>query len=341
MSLLLLALVACAPEEDTVEVSDPPEELVVPPLDGLDLESLYQDALSIGLTADLRAPWAAHRELLTGSVRGGCPDVYVGTPDLEIDGLDMDVRGESWMDLCEDGDTRWGGWAWWDSFVRAEGDATTPEGLVVEGERSLIGDAVVSTSGDIVFEFKGEAADAFQRTDAPDYLRWSYTSLVTGTVTGSLPFAGSVTPFGYRTDMYVSYAGGTGATAEVRGNVYLFEGRIQDRIDSMSANLEFVSPDGAAPDVCTLEPRGWLSVRDPDAIWYDLVFEPRYDDDATDEDYPNDPLTVCDGCGRLYVRGLDQGIDVCPDFSFLWSGGLNPPESAGYSLNLRELLEDR
>lgn len=341
-----LLLFACKPEEDTVEVSDPPEQLEAPPLDGLDLEALYQDALAIALTADLRGPWAAHRDLLRAGVRSGCPDVYLGTPDLELDELDEDVRGTAWMDICDDGTDRWSGWAWWDGYVRAEGDAATAEGRTVEGEREIVGDAIIAQGDTVLLEFDGEGSDAFQRTDAPDYLRWSYTSLVDGTVTGTLPFEGTPTPFGYRTDMYLSYAGGAGATVELRGNVYLFEGRIQDRLDSVSANLEFVSPDGAAPDVCTLEPRGWLSVRDPDAIWYDLVFEPRYEDDATGEDYPNDPLTVCDGCGTLYVRGLpqldEQGeeIKVCPDFSFLWAGGLQPPDTTGYSFTLRELLED-
>ena len=80
-------------------------------------------------------------------------------------------------------------------------------------------------------------------------------------------------------------------------------------------------------------------MRDENAFWFDVVFQPRFDDDATDDPYDNFSYGPCDGCGTLYVRGLEQtDIEVCPDFSFLWSGALTHPEADDYALSMRDIL---
>ena len=63
----------------------------------------------------------------------------------------------------------------------------------------------------------------------------------------------------------------------------------------------------------------------------------RNDDDVTDTGYPNDPYSACDGCGTLYVRGLEQpALEVCMSFDFLWQGLVQPPPVADFVFTLRE-----
>lgn len=340
--LLALQFLGCAAEDSDTEIElPPPEELTIPGIDGVDLEGLVVDALGIAIHADNRVVWDAHVATL-GMFEGGCPDIYTGTPDLEIDGLDEDARGYSWLDNCQAGDTRFGGYEYWENRIQVTGEATDLAGRSVDATRMVFGDGVLSQGGDVIFEFDGEGNDSLSRVDdSTGFSRFTYSSFVDGTVTGSLPFpTGAETPGGYRTDMYLTYTGGDSERLEARGNVYFFEHRLAGRFDSLAMDLEIVGPLGATPDVCTLEPRGWIGVRDEDAYWYDVVFEPRSDQDATGPDYEPDPYTACDGCGTLYIRGLAQDVQVCPDLSFLWSGALVPPEGHEFALSVRSLLED-
>lgn len=334
---LLLTLLGC--EKEPVDLRDPPEELVVPPLDGVDLRAVYNEALLTAVNIDMRAPWRGHVDSFDRMVPG-CPDVYAGTPDLDIDGLDEDAPGLAWYDHCQDGALRFGGFEYWETWLQASDNLSTGE-TTVRAERSLFGDGLVGQGDEVLFEWDGSAADALEVVSAADYSFWAYSSSVSGTVTGSAVFpADHVDAGGWRADLYVAAKGGNTDEVTVRGNVFWFERRIVGRFDSVAVDLEFRGPTGATPDDCQLEPRGWLGVRDSDANWYDLVFEPRYDEDVTDTDYPNDPYTACDGCGMLYVRGIDQGVEVCPDFSALWTGALAPPAPDEFALPLREQLED-
>lgn len=342
MSALLWLLLACTEKDtDTGVVLDPPEELEIPGIQGVDLDQLFVDTVKLGITADARVAWDAHAISLD-LMDPGCPDIYAGIPDLEIDDLDEDVPGYSWLDQCYAGDERFGGYEYWENDVRVTGELEDPSGQTVAGQRSLIGNGVISVDDDVTFEFDGEASDSLTKIDdSTGFSRFVYSSLVDGTITGSIPFPdGSPTPGGWRTDMYLSYTGGDVDSLEARGNVYFFEKRINDRFDSLAMDIEFTGPNGATPDDCAIEPRGWIGVRDENAYWYDVVFEPRFDDDATDSDYPNDPYTACDGCGTLYIRGIAQDVQVCPDLSFLWDGALTPPQGNEYALSLRDFLED-
>lgn len=336
---VLLALLACTKEEELPDI-EPPEELEIPSLEGVDLEALFVEAVQIAISADGRVPWAGHADTVA-RLTPGCPDVYAGTYDIESDDIDEDAPGLSWYDYCQTGDARFGGFQYWENAVASEELEDIGE-ISVAAERSLLGDGVVGLGDTVRFEFDGESSDAVSITEGSGYTRWTYSSLVSGTMTGTSMFpAGSETEGGWRTDMSLYYSGGDADLLEAMGNIYLFERRMQGVFDSVAIDIEFVGPTGAAPDDCSLEPRGWIGVRDENAWWYDVVFEPRYAEEGTGEDYENDPYTACDGCGTLYVRGIEQeGVQVCPDLSFLWTGALAPPDPEDFALSLRDSLED-
>ena len=342
LGLALTTIAACGDPDDTGEiVLDDPVELPVPDLEGVVLEDVFRDAFSLMAMVDLRPAWAGHVDSLELR-QDGCPDLFNGNPDVEDIDINSRNKGSAWMDFCsQSDDTLFGGFEYWEIDVNIDGDEDTAEGKTIEASRLLFGDGVVGRGDDVLFEFDGEGTDALTVTNASDgYSAWTYTSRVEGTVTGTLPFdtVTSGTPGGYRTDLYRrATGGGAGEALESRGNVYLFEHRLQTRFDSIGLDLELKGPEGAGPDDCLLEPRGWIAVRDSNAFWYDLVFEPRYDGDPDDPDYPNDPYSNCDGCGTLYVRGLEQeGIEVCLDLSFLWEGSLTPPDVEDFAFTLRD-----
>jgi hypothetical protein len=69
---------------------------------------------------------------------------------------------------------------------------------------------------------------------------------------------------------------------------------------------------------CSLEPGGVLSVRDPNAIWYEVAFDGPTSDGST----LGDPER-CDGCGDVTVEGEILG-SICPDFSTWTSWETSP-----------------
>ena len=95
---------------------------------------------------------------------------------------------------------------------------------------------------------------------------------------------------------------------------------------------------GAGPDDCTLEPKGWIGLRDENAYWYDLVFMPKDASDSTG--YLDDEHSVCDGCGTLYLRGLETENygQICPDFNDLWLGDtVELPAAEDFILTIQQL----
>ena len=152
------------------------------------------------------------------------------------------------------------------------------------------------------------------------------------TVTGTLPFPDGPAG-GWRTDLNLSWTSGDQDTLTANGNVYFFDHLIAGRFDSVNMDLTLQGPTGASPEACTAEPIGFISLRDPDAFWYDLVFDPL----ESDGEYDNEPYAGCDGCGTLYIRGVKQEAPVCLDLSWVWSGALTPPAAADYALGLRGL----
>lgn len=312
----------------------PPVELAVPDLAGLDLASTWTDALKLALTIDARAAWAGHVTTLD-MVTPGCPDLYFGTPDLENDEL-PDEDGMAWADHCTTaGERSFGGYTFWQNEASVLGSVAALEGLTTMGNRNLATDGLVAEGDVVISELDGDISDSFLRIETTDSLRWTYNSRVDATVTGSAPTTHGVPAGGYRADLVLSYTGGDTKTLDdARGNIYLFEHRIADRFDSIAMDLADAAPSNNAND-CPEEPLGFISLRDENAFWYDLVFQPRYGTD--DSGYTNQPYTECDGCGMIYIRGLEQGIEVCPDFSFLWDGStLSTPTVDDFLLSSRD-----
>jgi hypothetical protein len=323
----LLLLVACQkePEGPPVDTDPAPEQpkndFPLPDdLDEIDFVTAFQEAARLMVTVNTQQPWRGHSTSL--QARGaGCPDFW--TDPFTVGGLEVvgSEEGVSWYDDCLlDSGRYYDGWVWWDFDVQEAGDATTLDGRVSEASRVLDGDAVVGDADGVRFEFDGQASDSLYQVEAYGYRRFVYSTSMDATVTGADVFTEeSLTPGGFRTDLFMFTTGGDVETFEARGNVYLFAPAILDRFDSIGVDMALPGELGAAPTDCVLEPLGWMGLRDENAYWYDVVFLPRFREDIVGEEYPNDPLSVCDGCGRLYVQGVEQeGMDVCVDFSFLF-----------------------
>lgn len=335
--LFALSLLACAPEEEQepVDVGDPAPTLDVPDLSDVDLEQAYQDALRLALASTTSPAWSGHVDALT-LARSGCPDFFAGAPDEDAD-IDEDAGGVSWSDYCEtDGGLFYAGWAWWEADILFSAEVDGEEGSAFEASRTLLGDGVVGDSAGELFAFEGEATDATASEETATYSRWTWSSVVSGTLAGSNLFGDAETPQGWRADMSLYATGGDTSSVDITGDVFFFTVVLQDRFDSVSLNLSWTPPEQTSPDACSLEPTGYISVRDEDAFWYDLVFQPTEDDDLTGEGYADDPYLACDGCGTLYVRGIAQDVTVCPDFSAIWTA-LTPPTAEDYILTLRDL----
>ena len=268
----------------------------------------------------------------------GCPDVYTGVPNGDIDELDEDAGGASWWDFCETSKSElWSGWSWWDSDPLVTGDPVLASGATADGTRELIADAAIVHGEDPLWEFDGSVEESLHRVWGPGFDAWTWSSTVDGTFTGTHYFAGNtITPEGWRTDLYLFASEGDADRVEARGNVYLFLPVLHDRFDSMAMDLEIIGANGAGPDDCLDEPLGWIGLRDADAVWYDLVFLPRESNDLIEAPYDNIPLSVCDGCGTLYVRGVESG-EVCMDFSWMLDGAIEPPDISEFVLPLRGL----
>ncbi|MCB9759597.1 MAG: hypothetical protein H6739_07125 [Alphaproteobacteria bacterium] len=330
LSLTLLAL-ACTEEPETVDPGPDPAHLEPPSLDGIDVPGAFEEMLALGLAVDMRPAWQGHVDTLAMG-EPGCPDLYTGMADED---MMMDAPGLSWSDRCRTtaGDT-FAGFVYWENDLVATTDETS--GTYVDGVRSLEADGVVADGDAVLYEFDGEGTDAMSLIEDGEYVRWTYASQLRATVTGSVPFGDGALAGGWRTDMQLNYSGGDVDRLSAQGNVFLFESRVQDRFDSLNVNIELIGPTGAGPEDCQAEPLGYISLRDEDAFWYDLVFQPRYGDD---DDYDNDPYSDCDGCGVLYVRGVEQPDPVCPDFDWIWAT-LSPPDPADYVLSTRDLGEE-
>jgi len=299
VALCALMISACGTGGPDVPVADDDRVGFFTDLTELELMLAVQQSVEIAVATDLRGSWGALVNTLSMS-NGSCPV----------------IQGDSWDDMCSTEESSFNGFMSWQ--VSSEGPSA---------ERILSGDAVVGTASMVAFEFDGEGTDQFD-----DYgTGWVYQSDLASTVTGELAFdaANSLTPGGFRTDMFLYYEGGDANYFEADGEVLLFDHLFLDRFDSVAIDLEFQGPLGADADDCGLEPRGLVSFRDSDAHWYDVVFEPKYQSNL---DYENDPYSACDGCGTVYYRGFEQPDRVCLDFSFLWDRVLTQPDPSAYAI---------
>lgn len=325
-TLCVVVLGLACEEEGTPSPTAPPpaDVLPLPDLEGLDMAAALQEALGLALSADLRAPWAAHAQTLD-LAQEGCPDFYVG--DLAEADLEDLGDGYAWVDRCRTGGgLGYSGALGWTSSVEVEGDATTDAGQTTVATRRIGGDGIVDDNEGVLLELDGEGEDNYYESRAPGYLAWTYTSRLAATLTGRYPFGATPYPGGWRQDLYLRYSRGAEDSLEIRGNLYLFED-LFDRFDSLSFDFQLQGQVGASPEECLLEPSGILSLRDPNAFWYDVVFLPRNPDQTGDDGAYENPLSGCEGCGTLYVRGVEVG-PLCVDFSPVWAALLAPEDEA-------------
>lgn len=262
----------------------------------------------------------------------GCPDRYLGPYEEE----DIDGGAVSWVDFCQTSSGQaYQGHLRWEGAVLVEGELATPEGRTTSAERALDGNATVKDGDALRYELTGEADEALSLSEAEGYSRWTWSSSIDATVGGSAVIdPAGPTPDGWRVDLSMFVVGGNEDRVEIAGNAYWFGPYLAGRFDSVDVDLELLGPSAAGPDDCLLEPRGHIAIRDGDAIWYDLVFLPRTTDDLEGEPWPNDPLSECDGCGTLFVRGVDYG-EVCPDLQQFSDGRLQPPLVEAFVFPLR------
>ncbi len=322
------------------------QELVLPSLEGIDLEAAYLEAVQLALTTTTSAAWTGHVSALD-TRQTGCPDAYLGIPDaLEFEDEELeDAPGLFWQDYCRlAGGLYYRGYVAWNGEVELDGDKNTSSGQVLSGERQMYGDGVIGVGDELYFELDGEVSDAVYSVEANGYSRWTYSSLLDATVRGTRAFDDkSATPGGWRSDLYLYASGGDVDYIELRGDTYYQEHRIQERFDSSQLHLTVQGELGAGPEDCLLEPIGWMGLRDENAYWYDLVFLPGAGEELGEHDYENPDYVACDGCGTLYVRGLQQEEigQVCIDFSELFSGDtVELPRAEDFVLTLRDVTTE-
>ena len=341
---LFFGVAGCEEEQEApVEVGEPVETLPLPDVSGVDFAAAFKEQLQLAKGVHAGRVWAGMVASLERAQRG-CPDFYLGA-----EGGDGMAEGDAvWRDSCTTGGgTTWSGGLGWRSALTLAGVPEEPEGQTLDATREIAGNGAVEAGGETVYLFDGEASDATASTVAPGYARWTWSSTIRGTLAGSAAFepgsaAAARAPGGGRPDLALSATGGDSAVLELRGSVYLPDGLLLDRFDSLEVDAAFLGPGAAGPEDCALEPRGWLGLRDQNAYWYDLVFLPRYDDEAGDTGATG-TRSVCDGCGTLYLRGV-EAVDlgqICMDFGFLFTEeALSPPVTADYVLSLHEILSD-
>lgn len=317
-----LACTAGAPDsaQEPAWVDQGPDALPLPDFSDVDLAAAASDALDLALELDLSGPWAAHAQAL-GHRTPTCPDLYAGDPGVDSDLIGDDPTGVSWMDTCRTPAGRsYGGFVYWETHL----DRTAG----VEGSRTLAGRASVSLGDALELHVRGQGTDSFVLTD--DGAHWQQNTQldlsVEGTTTG-WPADGA------RTDLSRQITGGELVhQITLSGSAHMPGAQIQDRFDSLELDLALQGELGAAPEDCTLEPRGYLGLRDPDAHWVHLVFLPLDDQDPT---WSDTDRSACDGCATLYVRGVEQPDPVCVDFSGVFDA-LTAPDPTDYALSVRE-----
>lgn len=312
VALAAFALAGCRKAgDDSTEAREPGEPWTAP-IPQTVIELGAREALLLAVRTDMRQPWSALQGIVSAA-DGSCPAYYDGEPpEFDIAGAGTIGSGHSWSDSCEVAGTEFSGYMYWENRV-ADTDAA----------RMIVADGIVGTDAGVLFEFDGNGDDEVQQDGAG----WSYESGVYATVSGEL--ASPDAPSGYRTDLELYYSGGDDEFIEVYGNLYFFDHTFGSAFDSLFMDMELQGTAGADSDDCLLEPKGVISIRDTNADWYDIVFEPKY---KSTLEYQNDPYTACDGCGTLYYRGYEQPTPICPDFSGLWDGVLSAPATTEFDL---------
>lgn len=315
--MVLLLSLACKPDAPAEDVLT---EVSEAPLEDPMMEAGLLAGLQFALQADITAPWRGLSAANTYAM-GACPAQYSGEPpDNDLAGTGAVGPGTSWSDACDAGDTSYRGFMYWESAF--SGDVSTG------AERLLIGDSSVVQGDQVLYEFDGNARDSYSATSSAEGQWWEYEATVSAIIGGDLTYGGTATPGGIQEDLFVYYTGGDEQFVEAIGNVYLYSDLIAGTFDSVYLDMEYQGTRGASDGECTAEPRGTIGLRDADAHWYYVVFEPKYNSTL---DFENAEYSACDGCGTAYYRGFEQPSRLCPDFSSLWDT-LAPPLATEFPL---------
>jgi hypothetical protein len=292
------------PAEDTYTAETPlpyePDldvEIAEPSLDGL-AEAISR-AAEVAYSFDA-APVVDAYELLLASGDEYCPQLY------------EKAGGSVWYSGCSSTTgTSYSGFGYEYSYVDLEQDGTTYNGAQIYGQMTLTdasghvfhGDGVAMSLVGHIEEGNGKVfysaiTGAFQWTAAP-LDTWLYD----GDSAGITVYAMDYPDYGVR---LVTLAGSV-QVEEERG---IFAVAFDNEVGTL------IQSDGLGAS-CTAEPGGVISVRDPDAIWYEVAF-----DGPTADGSPGD-ASRCDGCGDVTAEGELLG-SICPDFSTWMSWESSP-----------------
>lgn len=102
-------------------------------------------------------------------------------------------------------------------------------------------------------------------------------------------------------------------TADIDGSV----GSLQGTVSAVDLNSLVLAQTADFP--CPIEPSGWISLRDANGVWADVLFDVQADEE---EGYTVDEAD-CDGCGTLWFDGEDLG-QVCVDTAPLFETPMPP-----------------
>lgn len=339
-----------------------PDPAPAPPSDlaRIDLERAIEDALALAGIVTTQSAFVGHLSTMERGERN-CPQLWTGPlpedlVDLEIDGED---GGLSWLSDCSTAaGLSYAGFAHWTTALaddEAGGVAT----------RTLVADAEVTDGQDVLWAFRGEAADSFD--DAAGLYASSFTGTITGSLAGvgsglraqnntasddggfraawgpdgSMTFSGSVEAF----DGYGPADQRTGDEPELEGITTWRKGA--PRFTSVRFDLTF-SPD------CRDEPIGFLGMRGNEGFWFDVYFLPIYpvdEDTAQSNAFPFEQIDnqTCDGTGTLFSRNVDLAAldeaddnwsrELAPDFDAV-RDNLPSPSLESYVFTLRHLPQE-
>lgn len=313
---------ASSDDATPVDLGPPAPDLLLPDLEGLDMATSLSRGLILALQADLRGSWDGFTSTLELST-GGCPNLYTANPE------ENDLLSTYWSDSCyTDGGLRFEGELGWESSASI--DYFSEDGLdyAEYGDRTLAGSASVEEFNARVYAFTGEGSDSFYRSVSPDAESWTYSSQIDGTIQGAFSFEESdLFTGGLRESLYLNYSRGSVDRLTVRGDVFLLDETI-DRFDSVSMDFTLYGQVGAPPGTCVLEPFGFMGMRDTSAYWYEVIFLPIGGEDGSASS-PD-----CDGCGTLFVRGVEQETPICLDMEAFWPL-LTSPDRTDYVYSSR------
>lgn len=266
---------------------------LTPEMSVKEVEAAMEQALGVARNYHANFVFDAYLEAMANR-SGACPNYY------------SDGVSSSWYDECVTGDgTSYSGYMY----------TGTPEpGYDEQGNQTsqswwLSGGAVIETAGGERLELTGSASHWWSESE------WGFgqSSHVSGNFYASGGAAAeSWLAAGLSPDLTVGswFGYGDWSTKNITLNGVVF---ISEEKSSIVAFDELRAYGDVAVSVeCQEEPAGTISVRGDEGYWYDVLF------DGLGAEAPEEAVLApedCDGCGRLYFRGVYLGqacVDVKP-----------------------------